>query len=59
MNSFIKTVHNSFKPKKKPSNCSDILELKKFIEEISNRLGCRKEDVDRYLMMYGRYYAAR
>lgn len=41
-------------PKKKPSDWSDIAQLKRFLTEATSRLQYAEGDFDKYLMMYGR-----
>jgi len=54
MNYFIKLIDNNYIAKKKPSNWNDLMNFKKFIDEISVQTGIDKEKIDKYLMMYGK-----
>ena len=54
MNYFITLVNSNAKIKKKPSNWNDVLKLKEFILTLSIRLNKNTEDIDKYLMMFGR-----
>jgi len=45
--------------KKKPSNWEDIQNLREFLSFISKLLGKEIREVDKFLMMYGRYCAPR
>jgi hypothetical protein len=60
MNSLLGCVRNGWKPKKRPSNWGDIAALKSFMTQVSGALpGTSFSELDRFLMMYGRNYAAR
>ncbi len=54
MNYFVKLVNNSYTAKKKPSNWDDLMNFKKFIDEVSLQTNIDKEKIDKYLMMYGK-----
>ncbi|KKO46571.1 hypothetical protein WG68_04520 [Arsukibacterium ikkense] len=56
---FIRAGHD-FLPKKKPSNWDDIVALKKFMAALQLYFPKRSfAEIDRFLMMYGRYHAKR
>ena len=54
MNYFVKLVNNSYTAKKKLSNWDDLMNFKKFIDEVSLQTNIDKEKIDKYLMMYGK-----
>ena len=54
MNYFLNNSTLNPNTKKSPSNWEDIEELKKFISEISKRLNRKDEDIDKFLMMFGK-----
>lgn len=47
-------VNRNLQFKKKPSNWNDILQLKEFINYISDVKNINKEELDKFLMMYGK-----
>jgi hypothetical protein len=61
MNSLLGCVRQPTRSKKKPSNWNDIIALKHFMTSIHAALPQQKtfSELDRFLMMYGRNYAAR
>jgi hypothetical protein len=60
MNSLLGCVRQPMRSKKKPSNWNDIIALKNFMSSIQAALPQRTfSELDRFLMMYGRNYAAR
>lgn len=60
MNNLVRSLRPSFTAKIKPSNWQDILNLKLFISLLSNSIPyCKNEEIDRFLMMYGRNCVAR
>lgn len=60
MNAFIGCLHPERKAKKKPSSWNDIVSLKSFMLLVCNSIpNCTFGELDRFLMMYGRNYAAR
>lgn len=59
MNALIGYLHPERKAKKKPSNWNDIVSLKTFMLLLCNAMPNRTfGELDRFLMMYGRHYAA-
>lgn len=59
-NSLINHLRPGIRSKKKPSNWNDIAELKSFMTLVCNAMeGKTFSELDRFLMMYGRNYAAR
>ena len=54
-NSFVKMVRPKYEFKKKPSTWDDIKFLKVFSDLIGKKLGESPTDLDRFLMMYGKY----
>ena len=54
MNYFLNNSNRSPDSKKNPSNWDDIEGLKGFVSEISKSLNKKVEDVDKYLMMFGK-----
>lgn len=60
MNSLVGCLRHGVKPKKKPSNWNDIAVLKSFMTLVMGAMPGRSfSEFDRFLMMYGRNYAAR
>ncbi len=60
MNFLKSNVRQAYRHKKKPSNWSDIQNLKQFMDELLKELPGRSfEELDRFLMMYGRHHAPR
>jgi hypothetical protein len=54
MNHLILKRYPNYTFKKKPTNWNDLINLKIFIDEISKRTNKSKEDLDKYLMMFGK-----
>lgn len=52
-------LRRTLSAKKKPSNWSDIVQLKLFLREVSERYQRPDSEFDKYLMMYGRALKAR
>lgn len=60
MNSLLGCVRPPMRSKKKPSNWADIVTLSEFMTSIQAAIPHRSfSELDRFLMMYGRNYAAR
>ncbi len=59
MNHLLKASGRNEKKKKKPSNWTDIINLEIFLTDLSNYLEKDIREVDKFLMMYGRYCAPR
>lgn len=60
MNDLAAKVRGEHKGKKKPSTWADIQSLRSFLLALSSHLeGRTLGELDRFLMMYGRYFAAR
>ncbi len=60
MNALIGYIYPKRKAKKKPSNWNDIVLLKSFIEHLCDtNLTCTYDELDRFLMMYGRNHVVR
>lgn len=59
MNHLLEVSGRNEKKKKKPSTWADIENLKGFLSDLSNDLGKDIREVDKFLMMYGRYCAPR
>ena len=55
----LQKIRPTLKFKKKPSNWQDIEILNYFMESLCQHLNYSKGDLDKYLMMYGRYYCDR
>jgi hypothetical protein len=60
MNSLLRDVKTTHSGKKKPSTWQDIVELGTFMTEVSKALGNKSfEELDRFLMMYGKHVVER
>jgi hypothetical protein len=60
MNSLLSGIRQNHQMKKKPSSWTDIVELKQFMASIQVGLPQRNfDEIDRFLMMYGKNHAAR
>ena len=55
----LKVAGRAPKQKKKPSNWNDIINLGEFLSSLSHHLNKPEREVDKFLMMYGRYCVPR
>lgn len=55
----LKAAKRNPRSKKKPSNWQDIQDLGKFLSSLSKRLKKQEREVDKFLMIYGRYCVPR
>jgi hypothetical protein len=59
MNHYMLEVRSEWKVKKKPSTWEDIQSLADFLVSLSTHLKKDMREVDKYLMMFGKYYSQR
>ena len=60
MNALIRAIRPNHRSKKRPSNWSDIQQLKAFMASVQKLMPNRSfAEIDRFLMMYGRNHAVR
>ncbi len=55
----LRGVGRDIKIKKKPSSWQDIIDLSEFLSSISKYISKQEREVDKFLMMYGKYCAPR